>query len=122
MAVSVLAALAGLAVAWRLYLGGGADLRRIGVPRGALHRLLLHKYYVDELYDRLFVRPTVRVAEWCAGAFDLGVIDGAVNGVAALVLRASAALRRHQTGLVMHYAFSMLVGVVALLGWLLWPR
>ena len=122
MAVSVLAALAGLAVAWRLYLGGGADLARIGVPRGALHRLLLHKYYVDELYDRLFVRPTVRVAEWCAGAFDLGVIDGAVNGVATLVLRASAALRRHQTGLVMHYAFSMLVGVVALLGWLLWPR
>jgi NADH-quinone oxidoreductase subunit L len=84
--------------------------------------VLLHKYYVDELYDAVIVRPTVRLAEWCAGAFDLGVIDGAVNGVAALVARSAAALRRYQTGFVMNYALSMLIGAVALLGLLLWPR
>ncbi len=122
MAVSVLVALGGLAVAWRMYLGGGVDLAKIGVPQSAVHRVLLHKYYVDELYDRVFVQPTVRVAQWCAERFDLDVIDGAVNGVAALVQRAAGTLRRYQTGFVMNYALSMLIGVVALVGFLLWPR
>jgi NADH-quinone oxidoreductase subunit L len=122
MAASVLAALAGLAVAWRLYAGGGADLANVGVPRSALHRLLLHKYYVDELYDRLFVRPLVALSHWAAGPVDQGVIDGAVNGIATLAGRLASTLRRYQTGFVMNYALSMLVGVVALLGWLLWPR
>ena len=121
MAVSVAAALGGVAVAWRMYLGGGADLARIGEPRNAAHRVLLRKYYVDELYDRLFVRPTVAVSRWCAG-FDLGVIDGAVNGVAGALLEAAAGLRRVQTGFVMNYALTMLIGVIALLGLLLWPR
>jgi NADH-quinone oxidoreductase subunit L len=122
MAVSVLAALGGIVVAWLFYIRGWADLGKVGVPQNAAHRVLLHKYYVDELYEALFVRPTVRVAEWCAQAFDLGVIDAAVNGVAALVARAAAGLRRYQTGFVMNYALSMLIGVVALLGLLLWPR
>ncbi len=122
MAASVAAAAAGLLVAWRMYPGGAADVARVGQPQHAVHRVLLHKYYVDELYDWAFVRPTVRVSEWCAQAFDLGVIDGAVNGIAALVDRAAAALRRSQTGFVANYALSMLIGVVALLGLLLWPR
>jgi NADH-quinone oxidoreductase subunit L len=52
----------------------------------------------------------------------MGVIDGAVNGVATAVQGLAARLRRYQTGFVMNYALSMLVGVVALLGWFLWPR
>jgi NADH-quinone oxidoreductase subunit L len=121
MAVSVAAALAGIAVAVQMYGRGGIDLGKIGVPQNAVHRILLNKYYVDELYDGLFVRPLFRLATWCAQAFDLGVIDGAVNGVAELVGRAAAGLRRVQTGFVMNYALTMLIGVVALLGLLLWP-
>ncbi len=122
MAVSVLAALGGLAVAWRMYVRGGVDLDKLGEPSGALHRLLLNRYYVDELYDWLVVRPMVRLAGWCARAVDLGVIDGAVNGVAEVVVEAAGRLRRYQTGFVMNYALSMLIGVIALLGLLLWPR
>ncbi|HEY7139241.1 MAG TPA: NADH-quinone oxidoreductase subunit L [Methylomirabilota bacterium] len=122
MGVSVGAALAGLLVAWEMYLRGRADLGKIGVPQNGLHRLLLNKYYVDELYDRLFVRPLFALSRWCAEAFDAGVIDGAVNGVATVVERTAGRLRRYQTGFVMNYALSMLVGVVALLGWFLWPR
>jgi NADH-quinone oxidoreductase subunit L len=121
MAVSVLVALGGLAGAWRMYIQGRAEPSKIGVPQNAVHRLLLNKYYVDELYDELFVQPIGRMARWCAG-FDLGVIDGAVNGVGALVMGAGARLRRLQTGFVMNYALTMLIGVVALLGLLLWPR
>jgi NADH-quinone oxidoreductase subunit L len=122
MVTSVVASLAGLAVAWQLYLRGRVDVAKIGVPQSGLHRLLLNKYYVDELYDRVFVRPLFALSRWCAEAFDARVIDGAVNGVAAVIARAAAGLRRYQTGFVMNYALSMLVGVVALLGWFLWPR
>jgi NADH-quinone oxidoreductase subunit L len=122
MAVSVAAALAALLVAWVMYVRGRADLAKIGVPQNAIHRLLFHKYYVDELYDRTIVQPIFALCRWCAEAFDMGVIDGAVNGVATVVERAAGRLRRYQTGFVMNYALSMLVGVVALLGWFLWPR
>jgi NADH-quinone oxidoreductase subunit L len=122
MAVSVLAAVAGLAVAWRMYLGGAANLGRIGVPQSGLHRLLLNKYYVDELYDRSIVQPIYRLSGWCARVVDAGAIDGIVNGVGSAALRLGATLRRLQTGFVMNYALSMLIGVVALLGWMLWPR
>jgi NADH-quinone oxidoreductase subunit L len=122
MAVSVAAALAGLVVAWRMYLGGKADLAKVGVPQNGVHRLFLHKYYVDELYDRLIVQPIFALSRWCAETFDMRVIDGAVNGVATAVQELAGRLRRYQTGFVMNYALSMLVGVVALLGWFLWPR
>jgi NADH-quinone oxidoreductase subunit L len=122
MVVSVVASLAGLTVAWQLYVRGRADVAKIGVPQSGLHRLLLDKYYVDELYDRLFVRPLFALSRWCAETLDQGVIDGAVNGVAAALQGLAARLRRYQTGFVMNYALSMLVGVVALLGWFLWPR
>jgi NADH-quinone oxidoreductase subunit L len=122
MAVSVAAALAGLVVAGEMYLRGRADLAKIGVPRNGVHRLLLGKYYVDELYDRLFVQPILALSRWCADVLDAGVIDGAVNGVAAVIVGAAGRLRRYQTGFVMNYALSMLVGAAALLGWFLWPR
>jgi NADH-quinone oxidoreductase subunit L len=122
MAVSVAAALAGLLVAWAMYGRGRADLAKVGVPQNGVHRLLLHKYYVDELYDRTIVQPILALSRWCAEAVDAGVIDGAVNGIATVVERAASRLRRYQTGFVMNYALSMLVGVVALLGWFLWPR
>ncbi|PYM64915.1 MAG: NADH-quinone oxidoreductase subunit L, partial [Candidatus Rokuibacteriota bacterium] len=77
---------------------------------------------VDELYDAALVRPLLGLFRWCAEAFDLGVIDGAVNGVAAFFGRCALGLRRYQTGFVMNYALSMLAGVIALLGFLLWPR
>jgi NADH-quinone oxidoreductase subunit L len=121
MAVSVAVALAGILVAWSMYVRGRADLAKIGVPQNAVHRLLLHKYYVDELYDRAIVGPVLTLSRRSA-TFDAGVIDGAVNGIATVVEGAAARLRRYQTGFVMNYALSMLVGVVALLGWLLWPR
>src|SRR6266566_4861630 len=74
-AVSVVVALAGVFVAWLVYGRVPVDASRIGVPRNALHRLVLNKYYVHEIYDALFVRPIYRLALWCARVFDLKVID-----------------------------------------------
>jgi NADH-quinone oxidoreductase subunit L len=50
---------------------------------GILYRLSLHKYYVDEIYDWLLVRPFTLISEWLARVFDPGVIEGIVNGVGA---------------------------------------
>ena len=62
--------------------------------------------------------PVTRGAEWLNRGFDLGIIDGAVNGVATLVRDAGGRLRRVQTGLVRNYALGVVVGAVALLVYL----
>jgi NADH-quinone oxidoreductase subunit L len=86
------------------------------------YRILLNKYYVDELYDALFVEPIRRGSFWLWRRFDDLVIDGSVNGVGAIVRVGSAVLRRVQTGYVMNYVLSFIVGVVAILGYLAFWR
>ena len=86
------------------------------------YRWLVHKYYVDELYDTLFVEPIRRLAVWCWQGFDEPVVDGSVNGVGALVRTGSNVLRYLQTGYVMSYVLSFVVGVVAILGYLAFWR
>jgi NADH-quinone oxidoreductase subunit L len=98
------------------------DASKIGVPTNPLHKLLLNKYYVDELYDALIVKPIYRLCLWCAQIFDVKVIDGLVNGVATAVVAWALGLRRLQTGYVMNYALGMLVGAVALVAFLLMAR
>ncbi len=121
-AVSVIAALAGVFVAWLVYGRGQVDASKIGVPTNPFHRLLLNKYYVDEIYDALIVKPVYRLCLWCAQVFDVKVIDGLVNGVATAVVAWALGLRRIQTGYVMNYALGMLLGAVALVAFLLVAR
>jgi NADH-quinone oxidoreductase subunit L len=86
-----------------------------------VHRLLLNKYYVDELYEAALVRPIMavsRVVLW--RGVDVGVIDRSVNGVAAIAGGLGAAIRRVQTGSVRSYAATLLVGAVFLVGYYLW--
>ena len=77
---------------------------------------------MDELYDVLFVRPFLALARWCARVFDLGLIDGIVNGVARVVTGSAQVLRRVQTGFVMNYAVGILLGAVAVIAVLLSRR
>jgi len=116
-AVSVLA----IALAWRWFAQEGmAGERRFTERLGALHRLLWHKYYVDEATEKLIVEPTVQTSErFLWRLLDVRLIDGAVNGVAAGVRWVAERLRRMQTGIAQTYALTMLVGIVLLLSWLL---
>ena len=88
---------------------------------GALHALLLNKYYVDEIYDAAIVQP-IRVAsqEGLWRGFDVKIIDGAVNGAGTIVNSSATLLRRLQTGSVKTYAGSVFVGAVAILAYYLW--
>jgi NADH-quinone oxidoreductase subunit L len=118
-ALSALAALGGIALAWLMYAARPVKAEAIGAARNPVARLLVNTYYVDEIYGALIVRPLYRLSVWCAGVFDLGVIDGVVNGLARAVVGWAQGMRRVQTGFVMNYAFGMLLGAVALVAFLL---
>jgi NADH-quinone oxidoreductase subunit L len=106
--LSMLGGLAGILWAYVLYVR--YPHIAASLARGFLYRLSLQKWYVDELYDRLFVRPTVNMANALWKQVDMEVIDGAVNGVADLTREWGAALRRIQSGQIQHYALYMAVG------------
>jgi len=118
---AVYLALAGLVVAWYVWLRRPELATRASERLSALYRLLLNKYYADELYQRVFAAGGrgVGTVLWKAG--DQAVIDGImVNGTARAIGRLAAVVRRVQSGYLYHYAFAMVIGLTALLGWLLW--
>jgi NADH-quinone oxidoreductase subunit L len=121
MVVSSSIAIAGILIGWYVWSKRRdiADTMARNFP--GLHRLLLNKYFVDEIYDATIVHPIENVSKvglW--RGFDVGVIDGAVNGVGNLVNGSAALLRQWQTGSVRTYAGSLLCGVVLVLGYYLW--
>ncbi len=86
-----------------------------------LYRLLLNKYYVDEVYDAAVVKPIVEGSEhglW--RTVDAGLIDGSVNGIGRLVRGAGGILRLAQTGSIRAYAASLFIGVVLVLAYYVW--
>ncbi|MBA3948480.1 MAG: NADH-quinone oxidoreductase subunit L [Acidobacteria bacterium] len=121
MGVSTAVAFLGIAIAAVLFLKRRSPAEARSAKAGALHTVLLNKYYVDELYDAVVVRPIhalSAVVLW--KGFDVRVIDGAVNGTGAAIRAGSGALRRVQTGSVRAYAMAIFAGVVAMVGYYLW--
>jgi NADH:ubiquinone oxidoreductase subunit 5 (subunit L)/multisubunit Na+/H+ antiporter MnhA subunit len=138
MALSVVIALVGIATAYRFYVRAPEIADRLAARWAGPHRVLLNKYYVDELYGATVIRGTLASASglW---VFDAKVVDGAVNGtgwltifsswfshlldkylvdglvnlVGAVFEKGSFFLRKAQTGLVQNYALVMLFGVFA---------
>jgi NADH-quinone oxidoreductase subunit L len=118
--LSLAIAASGVWLATRCYIWRPGEPDRWAARFPAVYRLLLNKYYVDELYDALFVEPVRRAAIWLWRWFDDPVVDGSVNGIGVLVQASSRLLRYAQTGYVMSYVLSFLVGVVFVLGYLVW--
>ena len=83
-------------------------------PSG-LGRILYNKWYVDELYDRIVVRPIVGVSRWMWKVIDQGIIDGAVNLAGGLAKAAGWTVSLFQTGSVNTYAFVLTLGVLFVL-------
>jgi NADH-quinone oxidoreductase subunit L len=121
MAFSSGIAVAGIGIAAYFFLRRKDAADRVAASVAGLHRVLLNKYYVDELYDAAIVQPIKRTSERALWrVFDAGVIDGAVNGAGSFVNGASAILRRLQTGSMRAYALSVFVGAVLILGYYVW--
>jgi len=91
---------------------GTAQALARAFPR--LYRFLLNKWYFDELYDFLFVRPAFAIGRLFWKGVDGAIIDGlGPDGVAARVADGARFAVRLETGYVYHYAFAMLIGVAA---------
>jgi NADH-quinone oxidoreductase subunit L len=119
--LSVAVAGAGVLLAAWLYVWAPGLPVKLRAGLGAVHRVVANKFYVDELYDALFVRPLVSLSENVLyRGVDAGVIDGlAVNGSARLVRGlASGVLRHFQSGLAQGYLVVMLIGTILIAGFL----
>jgi len=117
--LSTVVALAGIAVAAANYRTVRTAEEVVAIDqrltRGS-YGLLYNKWWWDELYDRIFVRPFRGLSNWLWRVVDEGIIDGAVNGVAAGIGAVSQRLRHVQTGLVANYALAIALGMVVMVG------
>jgi NADH-quinone oxidoreductase subunit L len=108
----------GFLIAWQFY------IRRPDLPvelarqQYVLYKFLLNKWYFDEFYDYLFVRPAMWLGRLLWKGGDGFIIDGfGPDGVSARVLDVTRNVVRLQTGYLYHYAFAMLIGVAAAVTW-----
>ena len=121
MGVSSIIALLGIGLAAFLWLKNPSIPASMAASFPGLHKLLLNKYYVDEIYDAAIVHPIQTASTqglWKVA--DAKIIDGLVNLAGLVVAGASAVLRLFQTGSVRSYAASTFVGAVLILGYYLW--
>lgn len=112
------AMLTGFFFAWLYYIGDKPLPGRTARALPGLYRFLLNKWYFDELYDLLFVNPAKSLGRklWKGG--DGAVIDGAINGLAlGWIPFFTRVAGRLQSGYLFHYAFAMVLGIVALMFW-----
>jgi NADH-quinone oxidoreductase subunit L len=115
---SFVAMLSGFAIAWVYYIGAPWLPDATARTFKPLYLFLLNKWYFDELYDFIFVRPAFALGRLLWKGGDGAIIDGAIDGTAAGVVRVTGRVVKLQTGYMYHYAFSMLIGVAAILTWL----
>ena len=120
MIVSSLIALAGIAIAGFLYLKRTDIPDTLAAKYPGVYEFLLHKGYIDELYDGMIVQPIKALSENVLWRFDARVIDGAVNGMGQIVVATGSLVRQVQTGSVRTYAVSVLLGAVVIVGYYLW--
>ncbi|MDF1607506.1 NADH-quinone oxidoreductase subunit L [Hoeflea sp. YIM 152468] len=114
------AMLLGLITAWFFYIRSPETPKRLAEDHQLLYRFLLNKWYFDEVYDFIFVRPAKWLGTFLWKQGDGRVIDGfGPDGIAARVQDVTGRVVRMQTGYLYHYAFVMLIGIAALVTWMM---
>jgi len=112
--------LVGVGIAWLAYVQSPELPGRFVANAGGLYRFLLNKWYFDELYDTLFVKPSISLGRLLWHGGDEGIIDRfGPNGAAAVVAMGSRAAVRFQSGYLYTYALVMLLGVAAAATWVM---
>ncbi|HWD13606.1 NADH-quinone oxidoreductase subunit L [Pseudochrobactrum sp. sp1633] len=110
----------GFIFAWAFYIRSPETPKAIAARHPGLYQFLLNKWYFDELYDFLFVRPSMALGRFLWKTGDTKIIDGmGPNGVAARVVGITNRVVKLQSGYLYHYAFAMLIGVAALVTWMM---
>ncbi|NPV75278.1 MAG: NADH-quinone oxidoreductase subunit L [Anaerolineae bacterium] len=120
--LSLAVALAGLFLAWLVYSQRRMpfkDTDPLARYLGGLFTAVYNKWWVDELYQAVIVRPYRRLAEFLAQPVDVGLIDGIANGLGSVSRSIAEQLRRFENGYVRSYALTILVGVAVIMAFLL---
>ncbi|MDZ4366327.1 MAG: NADH-quinone oxidoreductase subunit L [Afipia sp.] len=108
----------GFVVSWLFYIRKPYLPVELATQHPGMYRFLLNKWYFDELYDFIFVRPTKWLGRFLWKKGDGLIIDGfGPDGVSARVLDVTRNVVRLQTGYLYHYAFAMLIGAAGLITW-----
>ena len=105
----------GIALAYVMYMLVPTLPARVATTFQPIYQFLLHKWYFDELYDAIFVRPAQWLARTLWHTGDEKLIDGMPNGAAAIMAGGSAEVVKIQTGSIAVYAFTMLIGLTVLI-------
>ena len=118
-AIPSVAGIIGIAIAYWMYMRAKDLPHKLAVWNAELYQLLLNKWYFDELYETIFVRPMKRFGTMLWKVGDGRIIDGfGPDGVSARVIDFTRRATRLQSGYVYHYAFVMLLGLVAIVSWI----
>ncbi|MGB3314727.1 MAG: NADH-quinone oxidoreductase subunit L [Albidovulum sp.] len=113
------AMLIGLLTAYVFYIRDPSIPGRLAAQQPILYRFLLNKWYFDEIYDVLFIRPAKWLGSFLWKKGDGNVIDGTINGVAmGFVPTLTRLVNKAQSGYIFTYAFAMVIGIAALLTWM----
>jgi NADH-quinone oxidoreductase subunit L len=115
LAIGAVVAIAGILVAYFLYVAQPGTSASLVARLRPLHTLLVNKWYFDELIDALVVRPALWLGTFANRTFERLVVDGVVNGTVDAVRGVGAVVRSAQSGFVRSYAV-LLVGGFAALG------
>jgi NADH-quinone oxidoreductase subunit L len=139
MLVSTGVAITGIYLGWLFYVKRPELPGQVATRFISMYRVLVHKYYVDEVYQALFLSPVLKLVDW-SGRFDLRtidgavnlssrltakfsfligwedltIVDGAVNGLADIFRKWGGWLRHLQTGRLQHYLYSVVLGIFCL--------
>ncbi len=120
MAFSVVIALIGIGWAYHWYVKSPAKAEVLKTRFAGVYNLLLNKYWIDEFYDAVIVNPLVKLSTTIYRYFDLAVVDGAANGLAAAMQDASASGVKTSTGRFRWGIVTFVVGCVFAIGWAFW--
>jgi len=111
-----IAMMIGLVTAWLFYIRDTTLPARLAENQPLIYRFLLNKWYFDELYDLIFIRPAKAFGRFLWKKGDGKVIDGGINGLAMGIIPFFTRMAgRAQSGYLFHYAFAMVLGITILI-------
>ncbi len=116
MAIAIAIAITGFYIAYRFYFLSPEKPAKIAAKAGKVYDIVYNKYYVDEIYHAIIVRPLYAVSDFSWKFIDVVIIDGIVNGSGWLFRRCSQIVRKLQSGYVQEYVVIFVLGTILIFG------
>jgi NADH-quinone oxidoreductase subunit L len=117
MLASIIIVLIGISIAYQLYIRNPETPKKLAERFKTPYRIIVNKYYVDEFYSMVIVKPVINFAMFLWKMIDVQIIDGIANGIASLTKGMGELFRRTETGYLRNYALSLIFGAILILAY-----